>query len=93
MSATNKRAVIYYRHVSGFGCEVRSGDIVAMLFVDKSVEQVGSLRIIAERAFISKKIEQVSTLDKFINSLGDEMCKINSGTTKNDIRKDRRHSK
>lgn len=37
--------------LSTIGCEVRSGDIVAMLFVDKSVGQVDLLRIIAERAF------------------------------------------
>ena len=72
-------------YLSTAGCEVRSGDTVAMLFIDKPVGQMRLARAIAEHAFVIRKIEQVSTLDKLMNNFGDEMLKINNNTTRDEL--------
>lgn len=72
-------------YLSTAGCEVHSGDTVAMLFIDKPVGQMRLIRAIAEHAFVIRKIEQVSTLDKLMNNFGDEMLKINNNTTRDEL--------
>lgn len=69
---------------STVGCEVRRGSTIAVLFVDKPIKRTELLREIVERAFVIKKIEHVSTLDKLMNSLDSAVRMIDKNTTKDE---------
>lgn len=69
---------------STIGCEVRRGSTIAVLFIDEPIKRTELLRVIVERAFAIKRIEHVSTLDKFMNSLDGAARKIDKNTTKDE---------